>query len=551
MKFLKQSVKASAIVVLPLLAQGLTISAAKAQAPFGTPNPNNPFGKPAAGGAPAGAFGAPNPNNPFGQPAAGAPTGGITPNGTPPLPTMARQVVAVPTTYLWDSGGQVAISRVGTWGNGVGQITRALTYNGDDVLEMTTRNFNEGVSFEFSPPVNLNDYKTEGYLRLRLRFQEAVTAMPGGFSGEGSGSSSSSSSGFGGPSMSATNQMAPGFGRNSEGGSSSEGSSDGSGRGGRGRGGRGRRGRGSSGGFGGMRGALPQETKIHRMMVTFVLEKGVASGTIDLPTDLSKVQPDDAGWRLFLLPVTDLKFTPGATGQAQRMIVTSDARDTFYMAQSALVVETGQMSVNIRRPTDPLATQLGELTVKPGLVTLVADVEAGTADPLIEWNFDANNVNPDIAMRRAPLGGPGGFPGNPEGTPGGGFGGAPGGFGGPTPGGFGGAPGGGFGGPTPGGFGGAPGGGFGDPTPDGGFGGPTPGGGFGSSSGQFGAPGGLFGGENGPSMIPAGPPVDARGLVAKFDYPNEEMDYRVEVTVTDRAGKKAPAKASILIKVRN
>ena len=274
-------------------------------------------------------------------------------------------------------------------------------------------------------------------------------------------------------------------------------------------------------GMGMSMGPLPQTTKIRRMLVTFVLEKGIASGTLDLPADLSKIEPDDAGWRLFLMPVKDLKFTEGATGMAQRMILTSDQQDTFYMAQSALVVETGQMSVNIRRPTDPLGTQIGELTLKPGLITLVADVEAGTADPLIEWNFDANNVNPEIAMKRAaPLGGaPGAF------TPEGGFVGAPGNPEGGPPGGFGGPP--------------------------GGFGGAPPAGGFGAGPGQFGAPGGLFGSEGGPAALPLMPSVDARGLVAKFEYPNEEMDYRAEVTVTDRAGKKAPVKASILIKVRS
>lgn len=540
MKFLMQSARVSAVVALPLLAQGLMAPSVQAQAPFGAPNPNSPFGRPSA-------------NSPFGRPA----PGGITPSTTPTVPATGKVVPSVPTTYLWDSGGQVAISRVGTWGNGVGQITRDLTYNGDDVLEMTTRNFNEGVSFEFSPPVNLDDYKTEGYVRLRLRFQEAAPPTAGfpGFTPGGSGGSSSE---FGSPSTSTFQQMTPrpgGSGRQGSGGFGSGGFGSGSGRPGGFGGAPPSGGFGSAppGGFGGPTptfgegtpgvpgigmpmGPLPQETKIHRMMLTFVLEKGIASGTIDLPTDLSKVDPDDAGWRLFLLPVKELKFTPGATGQAQRMIVTSDAQDTFFMAQSALVVETGQMSVNIRRPTDPLATQLGELTIKPGLITLVADVEAGTADPMIEWNFDADNKNPDIAMRRAPLGGPagpgatfgdGGF--DKEGRPQGGFG---------T-----GGPGGGFGGAPPaGGFGGAP--------PAGGFGGAPPAGGFGSSPGQFGAPGGLFGAGEGAAALPVGPPVDARGLVAKFDYPNEEMDYRVEVTVTDRAGKKAPVKASILIKVR-
>lgn len=47
-----------------------------------------------------------------------------------------------------------------------------------------------------------------------------------------------------------------------------------------------------------------------------------------------------------------------------------------------------------------------------------------------------------------------------------------------------------------------------------------------------------------------GPRIDARGLTATFTYPNEEQNYRVEVKVTDKSGKKEPVTASILVKVR-
>jgi hypothetical protein len=50
--------------------------------------------------------------------------------------------------------------------------------------------------------------------------------------------------------------------------------------------------------------------------------------------------------------------------------------------------------------------------------------------------------------------------------------------------------------------------------------------------------------------VPAGPRVDARGLIGKFEYPAEEQNYRVEVTVRDRSGKKQPVTASLLVKVR-
>jgi hypothetical protein len=50
--------------------------------------------------------------------------------------------------------------------------------------------------------------------------------------------------------------------------------------------------------------------------------------------------------------------------------------------------------------------------------------------------------------------------------------------------------------------------------------------------------------------IAASPRVDAVGLSAQPNWPNEEQNYRVEITVTDRSGRKAPVKASILVKTR-
>jgi hypothetical protein len=56
---------------------------------------------------------------------------------------------------------------------------------------------------------------------------------------------------------------------------------------------------------------------------------------------------------------------------------------------------------------------------------------------------------------------------------------------------------------------------------------------------------------NGEADAPVvGPRIDARGLVAKFTYPNEEQNYRVEVTVRDRSGKKEPVRSSVLVRVR-
>jgi len=241
-------------------------------------------------------------------------------------------------------------------------------------------------------------------------------------------------------------------------------------------------------------------------------ENGVTVGRI--PVDLNTQQADEQGWRLFVLPIKSLTSTPGASGRVTRAIFTSDAEDTFYMAQAALVIESGEMTVSIRRPDDAAGAGPAEIEVKPGPVSLIADVEAGAADPIVEWNFDADNVGnlPPGALNvpAIPLGGEGmeGEMMGEGGPPNGGrpFGGAGRGFPGGQPGGF------------PGGQAGA-----------GEFPGAVP--------GQNGLPG-------------TGPRLDARGLTATFEYPNEEQNYRVEVTVRDRSGVKTPVTSSILVKVR-
>lgn len=455
-----------------------------------------------------------------------------------------------PTTYLWDSGGQLSVGQPTGWGNGVAKLSRAITYNGDDVLQMTTRNFNEGVLFELNPPVDLSAYQKEGFIRIRLRFRDgaatggALGGFPGGEGGFGS------TPNFGAPAVGGLQKILPplinfqqrprpsspmggssgppgGFQGSPPGGfqGSPPGGLQGRTPGGFPGGPPGGFPGGFPGGEGGP-GALlplgppPQETKVRRLLISFVLEHGVMSGALDIPTDLEKVKPDDEGWRLFLIPVKDLHATPKAAGEAQRLIITSDKEDTLFLAQAALVVETGQMQVSIRRPSDQRGAQVAELNLKPGLVTLVADVEAGTADPVIEWNFDADNVNPELSPPAAAPAGGEGFPAGPEGFP-------------AQPG------------RTPG-----------SSTPGSGLSSP------GTSSSRMGSPRGTgrtggpgfggpdAGGEGALTDIPEGPHVHARGLVAKFEYPNEEQDYRVEVTVTDRAGKKAPAKSSLLIHIR-
>jgi hypothetical protein len=239
-------------------------------------------------------------------------------------------------------------------------------------------------------------------------------------------------------------------------------------------------------------GPQPQQTNITQLQVALVMERGAMFGRVDVPdlnnTAQGQSGPDEAGWYLLSLPVREMRATANAGGLVRRVILTSDKEDTFYIAQIGLGNERERMSVSLRRPQDPPGAQMTEITVKPGPLTLVADVEAGTANPIIEWNFDADNVGnlPPPTL---------GQPGMPPGV---------------------------------------------DP----GAGGIVPGTGF-----VFpGAPGGMD-----PAMggAPAtGPRIDARGLTARIEYPNEEQNYRVEVTVRDRSGQKSPVKASLIVQVR-
>ena len=200
---------------------------------------------------------------------------------------------------------------------------------------------------------------------------------------------------------------------------------------------------------------------------------------------------EPSGWYLLSLPVREMRATANAGGLVRRVILTSDKEDTFYLAQMAVGNERERMTVSIRRPADPLGTPRTEITVKPGSLTLVADVEAGTANPIIEWNFDADNVG---NLPPPTLGQPGMPPGDPNMMGGGGV---------------------------------------------------VPGTGF-----VFPGAGGGMDPTMGGMPAPAGPRIDARGLTAKIDYPNEEQNYRVEVTVRDRSGQKSPVKASLIVQVR-
>jgi hypothetical protein len=199
------------------------------------------------------------------------------------------------------------------------------------------------------------------------------------------------------------------------------------------------------------------------------------------------------GGQTLLLPLRDMRSTPGAGGSVRRLILTGDRSATFGLEQIALVTETNQITASIRRTSDAPGTQLQEITVNPGRgTTLIADVEGGTSDVVVQWNFDADQTGayPPPATAGAGRGaaargnvtGPGG-PGARGGTPG--------------------------------------------------------------MSGTAIVPGAV----PGAGMV-VRPRVDAVGLSAQPNWPDEEQNYRVEITVTDRSGKKAPVKASLIVKTR-
>ncbi len=415
------------------------------------------------------------------------------------IPAQAQvqdSTVSPRSVYFWNSaaGTQglkagVDSARAGVWGNGEQKLARDVKYEDADTLKITTRGLREGVRFDLKTPLDITPYRSEGYVRLRVHFHDSPQQSPAGQSGAMGGPGDpgtmptmpGATPGFGGAMVQPNFQMAPLPPLGAMGG---------------------------PGGFPGMpgmeggttipTGPTPQDTPITEFLITFILENGVMEGTIDVPKqwdktrliDFDKVRPDANGWLLFTLPLKEMRSTPNASGALKRMILSGDYQDSFWLTQAALVVETGAMQVSIRKLSDVPGVQTAEITVRPGAITLVADVEAGAADPAIEWNFDADSVG-NLPVKA------------PEGTrPGGQL--------------------------------------------QGGFPGADPGMAPGADPGMM--PGGMP--AEGANAAPLGPRIDARGLIAKFEYPDEEQNYRVEVTVRDRAGKKEPVTASILVKVR-
>jgi len=376
-----------------------------------------------------------------------------------------------PSIFFWNSGGGAEyVKSPAKWGNGSFSVSRRVRFDTLETLQVTTRNLREGVRFDLKKPLDITPYMDQGFLRLRVQFNSnqgynrgggpedpAAGDMPDGFGRGGRGGGAfAPPAPLMQPHTQTAAQMLPPFG-------------------------------GAPGDVPGMEGFNPvpqgpprETTEIDHLQLTLVLDKGIMSSVIDIPksrgsdtnVDMRRAHADDNGWMLFLVPLKSLQTTPGATGNLQRVILTSDNEDTYYVSQLGIVVATDKMTVSIRRQGEPLGTQQGEITVKPGRLTLVADVAAGDGDPLVTWNFDADNVTapPPVAQQ---------MPGMDDAMP-----------------------------------------------PD---------------AMPFG----------GPPQVPAGPPVDARGMVVTHNFPNQEQNYRIEVTVHDRTGKNPDVKASLLVRVRN
>lgn len=385
------------------------------------------------------------------------------------------------TVYLFNTAlGKAPASalgaKTGVWGNGIARRSRNVVFDEQQTLEITSRNFSEGARFDLTQPFDPDAFREKGFVRLRLRFTEGAA----GAGGEGLGGEGGRPGGFEGQRNATNFQMRPNDGRAPLPGFGDPGF-------------------GQPGGEDGtLVPQLPaQTTNISELKITFLRENGAMSGRLKI--DLEATTPDEDGWRLFAVPINQMTSTAGASGPVKRILLTSDVEDTFYVAQMAVVIETGEMEVSIRSKNDPVGTQIAEIEAKPGApLTLYADVEAGAADPQVEWNFDADKVGnlPPSLLNAPALGGV-----NPtiEGD---------------------------------------------IARPNGRVGPPTPG-----RGGGVPVPGGELGGGVG-AEVDAGPRVDARGLSATFTYPNEEQNYRVEVTVRDRSGVKKPVTASVLVKIR-
>ena len=404
------------------------------------------------------------------------------------------------TVYLWDGTGATdARVSVGVQGNGSAKAKKGVDYASRSALDVTTRNFYEGARFNVTPPLDLAPYRQNGSLRLRLRSESnaKLAALPfnaaagrPGFPGAPGGFPSAFNPGG----------FSPG---------------------------------GLPGGFspGGAPTTAPgvynpvpfatatptpdpsqQLAPIAQIQVVMHLEKGALFGQFAFgPGTEANVRPDQFGWQSFALRWSSLRATPNASGALRSIVLSGNSEGTFQVGQLALA-PGGSTAISIRRATDAPGTQQTEIKIAPQTpLNLVADVETGDVDSQVEWNFDADKTGSlPAANPEQPLNGSSdGSVSRTSGRPG------DGGFPGGNPGGFPGAGGSGFGAPSNNAF---------NPGPPG----------------------------SGADVIALNAPrLDARGLATQFSFPDEEQDYRVEVTVRDRITRRELGKASLVVHVRS
>jgi hypothetical protein len=201
-----------------------------------------------------------------------------------------------------------------------------------------------------------------------------------------------------------------------------------------------------------------------QLRLKVLLDNGAMSGAIPINSNRR-----GNNWQNLLLAVRNMTATSGASGLVRRIILTGDSTASFGIEQVALVSESTRITATVRRSIDAAGTDIKDITLKPGRsATLVADVDGGTSDLIVLWNFNADNspafppaVVAGIATRGARN--PGVRPGTTGAT---------------------------------------------------------------------------------------ARRIDAIGTNVRPNWPNEEQDYRVEVTVADRAGRKPPVRKSFVVKIR-
>jgi hypothetical protein len=144
---------------------------------------------------------------------------------------------------------------------------------------------------------------------------------------------------------------------------------------------------GGPGGFGAGGTTQPKEPKIFKhLRVVMYLEQG-AIGVDRWKVDFEDV--DEKGWATVDIPLSAFKPQPLPGGKVKRILISGDAPKTkFWVGQIRLVIDHGPMSVRILANGKP--AQGSRLKLDED-IEFVADVDYGTADVLVLWDFDEDD----------------------------------------------------------------------------------------------------------------------------------------------------------------